>query len=214
MTQHSHCWVYTLRKSNVLYNTIIFKTWKQPKCPLTDGWTMNKWHIYTIEYHCCCSATCHLQIFVTPWTEACQTFLSLTISWSLPRFMSIELVMLSNCLFICLPLLLPSIFPSIRVFSNESPLCIRWTKYWSFCFRISPSNENSGLVSLRIDWFNFLAVQRTFKFSLAPQFESINSLVLILIYESNNRLLHSHKKGWNWAICRTFSYITHTHRKS
>ena len=87
----------------------------------------------------------------------------ITVSWSLLKFMTTESVMLSNHRILCYHLLLPSIFPSIRVFSNESPLCIRWTKYWSFCFRISPSNENSGLVSLRIDWFNFLAVQKTFK---------------------------------------------------
>ena len=163
MTQHSHCWVYTLRKLNTHCNTIIFKTWKQPKYPLTDGWTKNMWHICTIEYCCCCSATCHVQICVTPWTAACQTFLTLTISGSLPRSMSIDLVVLSNRLFICLPLLLPSIFPSIRGFSNESPLCIRWPKYWSFCFRISASNENSVLVSFTIGWFNLLEVQGTLK---------------------------------------------------
>ena len=115
MTQHSHNWVYNLRKPNTHCNTIISKAWKQPKCPLADGWTNNMWHMSTIEYCCFCSATCHVLIFVTSWTTACQTFLSFTISWSLPRFMSIELVMLSNHLFIFLPLL-PSMFLSIRVF--------------------------------------------------------------------------------------------------
>ena len=90
--------------------------------------------------------------FVTPWTAAHQVSLFITNSWSLPKLMSIELVMLSNHLILCLPLLLPpSIFPSIRVFSNESVLHIRWPKYWSFSFSISPSNEYSGLISFRMD---------------------------------------------------------------
>ena len=101
---------------------------------------------------------------MTPWTGACQASLSLIISWSSPKFMSIELVMPFNHLILCHPLLfLPLIFPSIRVFSSELTLCIRWLKYWSFSFSISPSNEHSGLISLRIDWFNLLAVQGTLK---------------------------------------------------
>ena len=100
-----------------------------------------------------------IQLFMTPWTTACQASLSITNSQSLPKLMSIELVMPSNHLIRCHPLLLlPSIFPSIRVFSNESALCIRWPKYWSFSFNISPSNEYSGLISFRINWFNLLAV--------------------------------------------------------
>ena len=98
------------------------------------------------------------------WTAACQASLSITISWSLLKFISIELVMPSNHLVLCCPLLLlPSIFPSIRIFSDESALCIRWPKYWSFSFSIDPSNEYSGLISFRIDWLDFLAVQRTLK---------------------------------------------------
>ena len=94
-----------------------------------------------------------VQLFVTPWTAAHQAFPSLTISWNLPKFMSIESVMPSNHLILChLLLLLHSIFPSIRVFSNESALRIRWPKYWSFSFSISPSNEQSGLISFRMDW--------------------------------------------------------------
>ena len=94
---------------------------------------------------------------VTPWTATCQAFLSFTISRSLLKLVSIELVMPSNHLVVCCPLLLlPSIFPSIRVFSNQSALCIRWPKYWSFS--ISPSNEYSELISFRIDWFDLLAV--------------------------------------------------------
>ena len=100
----------------------------------------------------------------TPWAVACQASLSLTISQSLPKFMSIELVMPSNHFILCCPLLLlPSVFPSIRVFSNESVLCIRWPKYWSFSFSIGPSNEYSGLISFRIDWFDLLVVQGTLR---------------------------------------------------
>ena len=102
----------------------------------------------------------HGLLFVTPWTAACQASLSITNSQSLLKLMSIELVMPSNHLIFCHPLLLlPSIFPSIRVFSNESALCIRWPKYWIFRFSISPSNEYSGLISLRIGWFDLLEVQ-------------------------------------------------------
>ena len=103
-----------------------------------------------------------VRLFVTPWTAACQASLSFTISQNLFKLMSIELVMASNRLIFCRPLLLPSIFPSIRVFSNESALHIRWPKYWSFSFSISPSKEYSGLISFRIDWFD-LAVQGTLK---------------------------------------------------
>ena len=106
----------------------------------------------------------HVWLFATPWTAAHQASLSLTVSQSLPKFMSIELVMLSNHLILCCPLLiLPSIFPSIRVFSNEVALCIRWPKYWSFSLRISPSNEYLRLISFRIDWFGLLAAQWTLR---------------------------------------------------
>ena len=90
----------------------------------------------------------HVRLFATPWTAARQASLSITNSWSLLKLMSIELVMPSNHLILCCPFLLPLIFPSIRVFSNESVLCIRWPKYWSFSFNINPSNEHSGLISL------------------------------------------------------------------
>ena len=99
----------------------------------------------------------------TPWTAAYQASLSVTSSRSLLKFMSIQLVMPSNHLIFCHPLLLSSIFPSIRVFSNESFLHIRWPKYWSFSFSISPSNEYSGLISFSIDWLNLLAVQGMLK---------------------------------------------------
>ena len=101
-------------------------------------------------------------LFATQWTAARQPSLSITNSWSPPKPMSIELVMPSNDLILCRPLLfLPSIFPSIRVFSNESALCIRWPKYWSFSFNISPSNERPGLICFRMDWLDHLAVQGT-----------------------------------------------------
>ena len=105
----------------------------------------------------------HAQLFATPWTAVCQASLSLTISWSLLKLVSIESVMPSNHLILCCSLLLPSIFPSIRVFSKESVLCIKWPKYWSFNFSISPSNEYSGLISFRMDWLDLLAVQGTLK---------------------------------------------------
>ena len=108
---------------------------------------------------CCCCSSC-VWLFATPWTVACQTHLFSTISQSLLKFMSIESVILSNHLILCCPLLhLPSIFPRIRVFSNESALHIRRRNYWSFS--ISPSNEYSGLISFRIDWFDLLSVQGT-----------------------------------------------------
>ena len=117
--------------------------------------------------HICLSSVQSLSCvwhFVTTWTAAHQASLSITNSWSLLKFMSIELVMPSNHLILCHPLLLPpSIFPSIGVFSNESVLHIRWPKYWSFSFSISPSNEYSGLISFWIDWFDPLAVQGTLK---------------------------------------------------
>ena len=103
------------------------------------------------------------EFFVTPWTAAYQASLSITNSPSLLRLMSTESMMPSNHLILCHPLLLPSIFPSIRVFSNESALRIRWPKYWSFSLDISPSNEYSGLISFRMDWLDFLAVQGTLK---------------------------------------------------
>ena len=104
------------------------------------------------------------QLFVTPWTAAHQASLSIYNTGSLPKFMSIESVMPSSHLILCGPLLLlPSIFPSIRVFSNEPVLYIRWPKYWSFSFNISPSKKHSGLISFRMDWLDLLAVQRTLK---------------------------------------------------
>ena len=114
--------------------------------------------------NCSGQSLSHVQLFATPWTAAHQVSLSLTISWSLLKLMAIDLMMLSNHLILCHPLLLlPSIFPSIRVSSSESLLRIRWPKYWSFSFSISPSNEYSGLILFRIDCLGLLAVQGTLK---------------------------------------------------
>ena len=119
-----------------------------------------------------------VQLFATPWTAAHQASLSFTISWSLLKLMSIESVMPFNHLSLCHPLLLsPSIFPSIRVFSNESVLRIRWLKYWSFSFNISPFSEYSGLISFRIDWFDHFAIQGTLK-SLLQHHSSKTSILL------------------------------------
>ena len=119
--------------------------------------------VYVVKYVVVYSLS-QVQLFVTPWTAAHQASLSFTISQSLLKFMTIELVMPSNHVILCCPLLLqPSVFPSIRVFSNELALWIRWLNYWTISFRISPSNEYSGMISFRIDWFDLPAVQGTLK---------------------------------------------------
>ena len=118
-----------------------------------------------------------VQLFAIPWTAAHQASLSITNSWSPPKPMSIESVMPSNHLILCHPLLLlPSIFPGIRIFSNESALSIRWTKYWSHNFKISPTNEHPGLISFRMDWFDLPAVQGTLK-SLLQHYSSKASIL-------------------------------------
>ena len=118
-----------------------------------------------------------VELFATPWMAALQVSLSVTNSWSLLKLISIALVMPSNHLILCCPLLLPpSVFPSIRVFSSESILHIRWPKYWSFSFSISPSNEYSGLISFRMDWLDILAVQGTLKSLL--QYHSSKASIL------------------------------------
>ena len=119
----------------------------------------------------------HVQFFASPWTAACQASLSITNSWNPLKLMSIVSVMPSNHLILCHPLLLLlSIFPSIRVFSSESVLCISWPKYWSFSFSISPSNEYSGLISFRMDWLDLFAVQGTLKSLL--QHHSLKASIL------------------------------------
>ena len=131
----------------------------------------------------------------TPWTAAHQASLSVTSSQSLLKFMSIESEMPSNHLILCCPLLfLPSIFPSIRAFANESVLRIRWPKYWSFSFSVSPSNEYSVLISFRMDWLNLLAVQGTLKSSPTPLFKSINSSLLSFLYSPTLTSIHDYWK--------------------
>ena len=138
-----------------------------------------------------------VQLFATPWTAACQASLSITNSWSLLKLMSIELVIPSNHLILCCPLILPcSIFPSIRVFSSESVLCIRLPKYQSFSFSISPSNECSGLISFRIDWLAILAVQGTLK-SLLKHHSSKASILQCsaFFYSPTLTSIHYHWKN-------------------
>ena len=123
-----------------------------------------------------------VQLFATPWTTARQASLSITDSWSLPKLMSIEPVLPSSHLILCCPLLLlPSILPSIRVFSNESALRIRWPKYWSFSFNVSPSNEHPGLIFFRMDWLDLLAVQGTLK-SLLQHHSSKASILQLSVF--------------------------------
>ena len=143
----------------------------------TDLWlkkkTLQKVGIEGTSGH---SLSC-VQLFATPWTAAHQASLSITNYWSMLKLMSIESLMPSNHLILCCPLLLlPSVLPSIRVFSSESVLRIRWPKYWSFSFSISPSNEYSGLISFRIDWFDLLAVRGSLKSLL--QHHSSNASIL------------------------------------
>ena len=138
-----------------------------------------------------------VRLCATPWTAALQASLSITNSWSLLKRMSVESGMPSNHLILCCPLLLPpSIFPSIMVFSNESVLHIRWPKFWSFSFSISPSNEYSGMISFRMDWLYLLAVQGTLKsLLLTPQFKSTNSLVLSFLYSPTITFIHDYWKN-------------------
>ena len=134
----------------------------------------------------------HVWLFATPWTAACQASLSITNSQSLLKLMSTESVIQSNDLILCRSLLLlPSILPSIRVFSNESLLCIRWPKYWSFSFSISPSNEYSGPISFRMDWLDLLAVQGALKSLL--QYHSSKTSVL---WHSAFLIANSHIHTW------------------
>ena len=173
---------------NVHFSIKNYETYKETeKCDPSTGEKIRKWKLpwRTWMVHladedskaliiCCfCSVTCRVWLFVTPWTLAHQASMSFIISWSLLKLMSIEYVMPPNHLTLCRSLLLlPSIFPSIGVFSNEWALHIRWPKYWSFSFSINPSNEYAGLVSLKIDWFDLLAVQGTLKSSLTSHFKT------------------------------------------
>ena len=137
----------------------------------------------------------------TSWTAARQASLSITNSQSFLKLMSIESVIPSSHLILCHPLLLlPSIFPSIRVFSTESVICIRWPKFWNFCFSISPSNEYSGLISSRIDWLDLLEVQGTLskESSPTPQFKNINSLAFSFLWSNSHIHTWLLKKTKRW----------------
>ena len=139
----------------------------------------------------------HIWFFVTPWTAAHQAFLSISSnSRSLLKLMFNESVMLSNHLILCCPLLLPpSIFPSIRVFSNDSVLHIRWPKCWSFSFSISPSKKYSGLISFRMDWLDLCSPKNSQESSPTPELKSINSLVLNFLYSPTLTSIHDHWKN-------------------
>ena len=141
----------------------------------------------------------------TPWTRAHQASLSFTLSLNLLKLMPVESMMPSNHLIFCHSLFLwPSIFLSIRVFSNKLPLHIRWPKYWSFSFSISPSNEYSGLISFRIKWFDLLAIQGTQESSPAPQFESINSSALGLLYGPTLTSIHDY---WKTIAMTSWTFV-------
>ena len=134
----------------------------------------------------------HVRLFMTPWTTACQVSLSITNSQNLLKLISIDLAMPPNGLILCHPLLLlPSIFPSIRVFSNESALRIRWSKCWSFGFNISPSNGHTGLISFKMDWFDLLAVQGTLK-SLVQHHSSKASILWLSAFFIVHLFSHIH----------------------
>ena len=138
----------------------------------------------------------HVRLFATPWTAPLQASLFITNSQSLLKLLSIKPVMPSNHLILCHPLLLlPSICPTIRIFSNASVLRIRWPMDWSFSFSISPSNEYSGLISFSIDWFDLLSVQGTLKNPPTPQLKSINPSVLSFLYNPTLTSIHDYWKN-------------------
>ena len=150
-----------------VYGVVKSRTW-------LSNWTELNWSDH--ERVAVVQLLSHVEFFATLWTTACQASLSITNSRSLLKPMFIESVMPSNHVILCHPLLLPSIFAIIRIFSNESALCIRWPKNWSFSFSINPSNEYSGLISFRMDWFDLLAVQGTLKSLL--QYHSSKASIL------------------------------------
>ena len=153
--------------------------------------TTAKTHTLSQLFHSSVQSLSHVQLFATPWTAARQASLSITNSLSLPKLKSIKSVMPSNHLIFCRPLLLlSSIFPSIRVFSNESALHIRWPKYWSFSFNISPSNEHPGLISFRMDWLDLLAVQGTHK-SILQHHSSKHQFFSAQLSSQSNSHIHT-----------------------
>ena len=143
----------------------------------------------------------HVQLFATPWTAALQASCISPIPRAYSNSLSIKSVMPYNHLFLCHPLLLPSIFPSIQVFSNESVLCIKWPTYWSFSFNINPSNEDSGLISFKMDWLDLLAVQGTLKSLLLHHSSKHHSLALSFLYSPNLTFIYDYWKN------HSFDYI-------
>ena len=168
------------------YNRISHGSWMREAFHISVLWTM----FSSVQ------SLSRIQLFATPWIAAHQASLSITNSQSLLKIMSIESVMPSSHLILCRPLLfLPPIPPSIRVFSNESTLCMRWPKYWSFSFSISPSNEHPRLISFRMNWLDLLAVQGTLKSLLQTTVESISSSVLSFLHSPTLTSIHDHWKN-------------------
>ena len=181
-------WLQAMGSYRVRHN------WKTEHTHITSVITKTGITVYVDVFVVAQSLSC-VRLFVTPWTAAGQASLSITNSGSLLKLMSIESVMPSNHLILCCLLLPPSIFPDISVFSNESVLHIRWSKYQSFSFSISPSNEYSGLISFRTDWLDLLAVQRTQGSSPTPQFKNINSSALSFLHGPNLTSIHDYWKN-------------------
>ena len=166
-------------------------------------WINKIWSIHTMDTCVVVQSLTHVWLSVTPWTAAHQAFLSSNISWSLLKLMPIELVILSNHLTICRLFLLPAIFPSIRVFPDESAFHIRWSKYWSFSFSIIPSNEYLGLISSRIDLFGCLAVQGAVK-SLLQQDHNLKASILWCSAFFLVQLSHLYTKNHSFDFCQIF----------
>ena len=154
----------TFTSGYYLKHRVIFQIKTGLSCGTNYSWALSTFLPLVFQFSSVQFSHSVMSNSATPWTTACKASLSINNSWSLLKLMSIKLVMPSNHLILCHPLLLlPSIFPSIRVFSSESVLCIRWPKYWSFSYSIRPSSEYSGLISFRMDWMDLLAVQGTLK---------------------------------------------------
>ena len=163
LSWHGYCSRLSFPTPEELSNPGIKSAFPAPPALQVDYLLLSHWEALWIMYISSVQLQSHVWLFAIPWTATCQAFLSIDDSQSLLKLMCIELVMPSNHHILCHPLLLPSIFPSIRVFSNESVLRMRWPKYWSFSFKIGPANEYLGPVSFRMNWLDLLAVQGTLK---------------------------------------------------
>ena len=170
----------------------IFNAWEISKnVDFLECFNLNEYQFYVDIVTSSVQSLSHVWLFETPWTVAHQASLSITNSWSLLKLMYLASGMPSNHLILCHPhLLLPSIFPSIRIFSNESVLHIRWPKYWNFSFSISPSNKYSGLISFRMDWLDLLAVQWTLK-SILQHHSSKASILCAQLSSQSNSHMHT-----------------------